>query len=130
MKKFIILLFLLAIIGIGFIPVVTTRMAENAFARPNDASAQESLNNAIIWKMRLYMYEQARKMAEKAIIWFPESPNIDSYLYCAALSAEHENVTDVAIHWYSRFLEIFPNHPWSSIVKAKLDKLSNSKNAK
>lgn len=123
MKKLLILVLVLAAIAAGFIPVVTTKMADNAFSRPNDASAQESLKEAIFWKMRLYMFTEARRIAERAIVWFPESENIDAYIYCAARCAERDEAPSAAIHWYSRFLELFPDHPWSKDVRARLSKL-------
>ena len=123
MKKLLILILVLVAIAAGFIPVVTTNMAAKAFERPNDLSSQESLKEAIEWKMRLYMFTEARRIAEKAIVWFPESEHIDAFIYCAAHSAERDGVPSAAIYWYSRFLEIFPEHPWSAQVRANLERL-------
>lgn len=130
MKKLVVLLLALAAIAAGFVPMITTKMAENAFDRPNDASAQEGLKQAIFWKMRLYMFTEGRKIAEKAVVWFPESENVDAYLYCAARCAERDGVPEAAAHWYGRFLEIFPEHPWSKQVRAKLDALQAKEPAK
>lgn len=123
MKKLFILVLVLAAIAAGFIPLVTTKMAENAFSRPNDATAQKALKDAIFWKMRLYMFTDARRIAEKAIVWFPESENVDAYIYCAARCAERDGVPGAAIHWYKRFIEIFPEHPWTPDVRERFKKL-------
>ena len=124
MKKLFVFVLILAAIAVGLIPLVTTKMAETAFSRPNDLYAQNSLNDAIAWKMRLYMFTEARRIAEKAIVWFPESEHIDSFIYCAAKCAERDGVPSAAMHWYSRFLEIFPEHPWSPQVRANLEELT------
>jgi hypothetical protein len=126
MKKLLIALIVLAAIGVGFIPVATTMMINDAFAHPNDPGSPGKVDTSIRLKMRLYQFADARKSAEKAIIWFPESSSIDSFLYCAALCAEREGNDEAAIHWYSRFIEIFPSHPWTSQVKSRLEKLKNS----
>ena len=123
MKKIIIIVIILAAVVVGFIPVLTSMMASKAFEEPDSASAQDTLLTAISWKMRLYQYTEARRIAEKAIIWFPESPNIDSFIYKAASCAERDGVDSAAIFWYRRFLQVFPSHPWNENVKARLEKL-------
>jgi len=123
MKKWLVVLVVAIVVGLGFLPPVTTKMGEGAFKSPDSPDSQESLMNAIQWKMHMFMFSEARKFAEKGIVWFPESKYIDSYLFCAGLCAERENLPAVAIHWYGRFVEIFPDHPWTRQAAARLEKL-------
>ena len=123
MKKFLVFLLIAIVVGLGFLPPVTTKMGEGAFKTPDSPAAQDSLKDAIQLKMYMFMFPEARKFAERAIIWFPESKYIDIYVFDAALCAEKENLPAVAAHWYGRFVEIFPDHPWTRQAAARLEKI-------
>ncbi|OGV55818.1 MAG: hypothetical protein A2X49_11515 [Lentisphaerae bacterium GWF2_52_8] len=122
-KKLLILIVVGGLVGMAFLQVITTNMAESAFASPDSPSSQDSLKNAIQWKMYMYMYSQARPIAERAIITFPESRNIDFYIYSAALCGDREKLPEVAIHWYERFVQLFPDHQWTRQAQNNLNKL-------
>jgi len=128
MKILIISLVVLAAVVIGFIPVYSTHQAEDAFSRINAPDSPEQLDSAIRLKMRFYQFKDARAIAERAIVLYPESPYIDSYIYCAALCAERMGNKEAELHWNSRFLELFPEHSWTPLVKDRLEKLKGSGN--
>jgi outer membrane protein assembly factor BamD (BamD/ComL family) len=123
MKIILVTILVLIVAALAFVPSATSMLAEDALNHPNDPSREAVLKKAIDWKMNLYMYGDARKIAERGIIWFPESPHIDSYLFAAAYSAEKEKLPSVAMHWYTRFLELFPEHPWRAQVEERLKNL-------
>ncbi len=123
MKKFLIILVVGIIVALGFLPAYTTSMGEGALKNPDAQGSQDTLKDAIKLKMCMYMFSEARKFAERGIILYPESKHIDSYLFSAALCAENEKLPAVAVRWYGRFVEIFPDHPWTSQAAARLDRI-------
>jgi outer membrane protein assembly factor BamD (BamD/ComL family) len=98
-------------------------MAEDAFARPDDPMAGEMLQKAIRMKVFMLSYGEAGRLAEKGVIYFPESPHLPMFLFIAAKSAEKERNPAAAIHWYRRFLELYPQHEWADQAKGYLEKL-------
>jgi hypothetical protein len=105
------------------IPAILNKMASMAFDEPSDSSRQSMLKKAIRFEKWLFMFGSARKDAEKAIIYFPESNYYDFYLFTAASCAKRSGETDVAMHWYECFLERFPDHKWAPQVKTDLNKM-------
>jgi hypothetical protein len=101
----------------------TSYIADNAFKKHNLSDSPEMINRAIKLKMYFYMYPDARKIAEKGIIYFPESQFMPNYIYSAGVCAEKEKNMDVAIYWYEYFLERFPKHSWAGIAQNNLSKL-------
>ncbi len=108
----------------SFLPLISTKMAENGFARPNSASSIDMIENAVKLKLFLYMFPDARKVCEKAMIIVPESANAPYFCYTAALCAEKESMPDVAIYWYGRFMQLFPKHEWYPQAKNSYEKLN------
>ncbi len=123
LKKLFILVFIVAIVGVASIPMWTSYVADSAFAKPDLPDAPEMADKAIRLKMYFYMYADARRIAEKAIIYFPESQFAPGYIYSAGLCAEKEKETDAAIHWYQCFLERYPKHSWAANTTNALEKL-------
>ena len=123
-KKIVIGLVVLILVGMAFLPTITSHMAESAFENPNIPANQKALKKAIQWKMYMFMYGQALPIAERAIILCPESDDLDFYIYSAAICADKERKSDVAIHWYGRFIELFPKeHDWYQQAKNHYNKL-------
>jgi tetratricopeptide (TPR) repeat protein len=124
MKKILIILFIVAIIAVATIPMWTTMMAEKAFEKPTRSDSPEMVNNAIKLKMYFYMYAESQKIAEKAIIYFPESSYFPNYIYSAALCAERDKNINAAIHWYEYFIDKYPKHTWIDQAKNNLIRLN------
>jgi outer membrane protein assembly factor BamD (BamD/ComL family) len=122
-KKLLILILILAAVALACMPLWTSRMAEDAFARPDDPMAGEMLQKAIRMKVFMLSYGEAGRLAEKGVIYFPESPHLPMFLFIAAKSAEKERNPAAAIHWYRRFLELYPQHEWADQAKGYLEKL-------
>lgn len=119
-KKFIVVIILIILVAC-IVPMILNKMASMAFEDPEDSSRQTLLKKAIMFETCLFMYESARKDAEKAIIYFPESNYYDFYLFNAASCAQKNKESEVAIHWYERFIEKFPNHKWTQEAKNNLN---------
>lgn len=122
-KKIIILLVILAFVGMGFLPMWSTKMAENAFKNLKSRDTPRILKEAIRMKIRMFMYSDARPIAERAILYFPESDELDYFLYSAALCADKEHKPRVAMFWYSRFIDVFPEHEWTTQAANNYNKL-------
>ena len=122
-KKLLILLVIVLIIGMALVPAWTTKMAEDAFKEPDKKESPENVKKALKVKMYLYMYPEARKMAEKAVIYFPESQEFPYFIYTAALSSEKSNAPLAALHWYGYFVELFPKHELATQARNSYEKL-------
>ncbi len=122
-KKLFIILVIVAVMVIATIPLWTDKMAEDAFRNPEMQISPENVKRAIQTRMYIYMYPDARKLAEKAIIYFPESKNLPYFIYIAGMSSEKSNEHMAAIHWYGYFIELFPSHEWTAQVKNNYNKL-------
>ncbi len=118
-KKVLILLVVAAIVGVATIPIWTHRMAEGAFDNPGRQST-ERIKQALLVKMKLHDYKGGRDFAERAILYFPESSELDYFIYNAAICGEQEGLYDVATHWYQEFVTRFPEHDWAIQAKNKL----------
>jgi hypothetical protein len=124
MKLFLILA-VVAVMGIAAIPMWTDKMAEDAFKNPERQISPENVKQAIQTRMYIYMYPDARKLAEKAIIYFPESKNLPYFIYTAAMSSEKSNEYMAAAHWYGYFVELFPSHEWTAQAKSSHSRLKS-----
>jgi len=118
-KKILIFLGILVIVAIATIPIWTKEMAARAFSHPGKNSTTE-IKEAILVQMRINDYKGARLLAEKAILYFPESKELPYFVYNAAISAEQESQHDVAIYWYQYFIKKFPKHEWKTQAERKL----------
>jgi tetratricopeptide (TPR) repeat protein len=124
MFKKIVVLGLILLAGlIAFIPMWTSYLADEAFKKPEASTAQLNIKTAIEWKKKIFMFKQARDIAERAIITFPTSKSLDVYIYSAAICAENEKKYQIAIHWYKRFLEEFKEHKWRDQAQRRLTML-------
>ncbi len=122
-KKILIVLVVLIFAGIACLPLIANKMVEYAYKNPSEANSQDILRKAIELKIMMHMYASARPNLEKSIIWFPESKNIDYYIYKAGVCGEKEKKPDVAIHWFEKFIEIYPEHNWTTQAKNRVAKL-------
>lgn len=122
-KKLFIALVIVSVMAIAIIPMWTDKMAEDAFKSPEKYISPENVKKAIQTRMYIYMYPDARKLAEKAIIYFPESKELPYFIYIAARSSEKSNEFKAAIHWYGYFVDLFPNHEWASLAKSRYNGL-------
>lgn len=127
MKKFLIALVILIVVCASFIPIITSKMAEEAFNKPQDKSSQDALKKSIQIDMRLSWYEKARKTAEKSVIYFPESENIGYYIYSAAFCAEQEKNPAAATYWYKRYIKIFPKNLMAQDARNRIARLKDKK---
>lgn len=118
-KKIFILIVILAIVGVATIPIWTKIMADRAFEKPGRQSTKK-IKQALLVQMRINNHKGARLIAEKAILYFPESKELPSFVYDAAICAEHESKPDVAIYWYQYFVDRFPKHEWHTQASNKL----------
>lgn len=123
LKKILILVVVLAIVAVASIPMWTSYIADSAFKKPELPDSPEMVDKAIQLKMYFYMYSDARKIAEKAIIYFPESSFAPGYVYKAGLCAEKDKEYEAAIIWYQKFLERYPKHSWATPTQNSLNKL-------
>lgn len=122
-KKLLVVLLVLVVVGLATIPLWSTKLADNAFEKPLDPKSPERVKDALLVKIRLQRYKQARQLAEKAVIIFPEAPQMPYFLYNAAKCAEQEGEHRVAIYWYARFIKKYPDHTWTTQAKNTLNKL-------
>ena len=122
-KKLFILALILAVVGVATIPLWTQKMADEAFANPDRQGSSKRIKDAMIVKMRVQNFKAARKLAEKAVIYFPESKDLPDFVYNAAKSAHQQRKPFVAIYWYRYFLRKFPDHEWAQQATNALNKL-------
>jgi tetratricopeptide (TPR) repeat protein len=122
-KKIVIISIVLAVIGVAALPLLTSKVAENAFDNPLDPESPVKVREAMLMRIRLQRYQQARQLAEKAVIYFPESREMPYFMYNAAKCAEQEREPEVAIFWYKKFLKRYPKHTWATQAKNSLNKL-------
>ncbi|HCE43823.1 MAG TPA: hypothetical protein DET40_09775 [Lentisphaeria bacterium] len=122
-KKLIVVLIIGAIIGISTIPMWTAKMADDAFANPNLPNSPQKIEDALKVRMYVYMYPEARKIAEKAVLYFPEAKELPYFIYTAALSSEKAGNPLAAIYWYGYFIELFPKHELASQAQNNYNKL-------
>ncbi len=123
-KKLFIIIVIVAIMAVATIPMWTDKMAEDGFKDPDKLVSSENVKKAIQTRMYIYMYPDARRIAEKAVIYFPESKNFPYFIYVAAMSSEKSNEYVAAIHWYGYFIDLFPSHEWTALAKSKYDSLT------
>ena len=123
MKKFLIFLLIVGLVGLASIPLWTAKVAEDAFAHPYDPKSSEKIKDALLVKMRIQRFKNARRMAEKAVLFFPRSKEMPYFLYNAAKCADLEKRPKVAIYWYKKFIRRYPKHIWTSQAKNSLKKL-------
>jgi hypothetical protein len=129
-KKLFIIVAIAAIMAIAAIPLWTDKMADDAFKNPDRQTSSENVKKAIQTRMHIYMYPDARKLAEKAVIYFPESKNLPYFIYVAAMSSEKSNEFNAAIHWYGYFIDLFPKHEWNALAKNSHSKLKAAHSTK
>jgi len=122
-KKLVILIIVLVVVGVATIPLWTSKVADKAFQRPLDPQSPGKVKEAMMVKIRMQRYKQARVLAEKAIIYFPGCDEMPYFIYNAAKCAEQEKEHHVAIFWYEKFVKRFPNHTWTTQAKNALNKL-------
>ncbi|MFZ2656059.1 MAG: hypothetical protein WAX69_14100 [Victivallales bacterium] len=122
-KKLLIVLIIGGIIGISTIPMWTAKMADDAFANPGLANSPQKIKDALKIRMYVYMYPDARKISEKAVLYFPEAKELPYFIYTAALSSEKSNNPHAAIYWYGYFIELFPRHEWAIQAQNNYNKL-------
>lgn len=118
-KKFLFLIVILIIIGVATIPIWTKIMADRAFEKPGRQSTKK-IKQALLVQMRIQDHKGGRLIAEKAILYFPESKELPYFVYNAAVCGEQEGKPDVAIYWYQYFLNKFPKHEWANQANNKL----------
>ena len=122
-KKLFILALILGVVAVATIPLWTQKMAEEAFKHPERKDSPRRIKEAMLVKVRLQRYKQARELAEKGVIYFPESKELPDFIYNAAKCANQEKKPFVAIFWYQNFLKKFPEHQWAQQAKNALNKL-------
>jgi len=122
-KKLFILLAIVVVVAIALIPIWSSKMAQNAFENPNRKRSPKIIKKALLVKMRINEHKGARLLAEKAILYFPESKELPYFIYNAAISAEQEGKPGVAIYWYGIFIKKYPKHDWTIQADNKLKKL-------
>ena len=122
-KKLLILIAIAAVVTIALIPLWSSKMAERAFENPNKKNSAEIIRKALLVKMRINEHKAARVLAEKAILYFPESDELPYFIYNAAICGEQEGEPEVAIFWYDQFAKRYPKHEWTSQAQNKLNKL-------
>ncbi len=122
-KKLFILGLILAVVGVATIPLWTQKLAEEAFAHPKRKGSSKRIKDAVVVKFRIHNFKETSKLAERGIIYFPESRYLPEFLYYAARSAAQRRKPHVAIYWYERFLNKFPDHQWSNQSKSAMEKL-------
>ncbi len=127
LKKLFIVAVVLAFIAMASFPMWTSRLAEDAFANPTRNISPEAVSKSIKSKMAIYLFEDAKQTAEKAIIYFPESDEMPFFIYNAAICSDKAGNKDAAAYWYGRFLEKYPKHQWSAQAQRALDLLKNMK---
>lgn len=123
MKKLFIAIIILVPIGISFLPVIATKMADAAFDKPEDKHSPEALKRALQIDTSMFLHSIARPIAEKAIIYFPESKDMDYFVYTAAICSTRDGKPEAAQYWYQRFVDIYPKHPWTQQARNNLNKL-------
>ena len=122
-KKLFIFLLVVVVVGLATIPFWSQKMAENAFNHPENRNSSRQIKEAMLVKIRIQRYVKARELAEKAIIYFPESKELPDFIYNAAKCAEQERKPYVAIYWYTKFLKKFPKHIWQKQAYNNLTRL-------
>ena len=123
MKKFLIFLLIVGLIGLASIPLWTARVEKDAFANPHDPESPEKVKDALLVKMRIQRFKNARLTAEKGVLFFPRCKEMPYFLYNAAKCADLEKKPKVAIYWYKKFIRRYPKHMWTSQAKNSLKKL-------
>ena len=123
MKKLFIAVIILIPVLISFLPVVASKMAEEAFNKPEDKHSPEALKKALQIDTSMFLHGIARPIAEKAVIYFPESSNMDYFVYTAAICSTRDGKPEAAQYWYQRFVDIYPRHPWTEQARNNLNKL-------
>lgn len=122
-KKLLVILFVLLLVGIGWLPWWTSHMAEQAFDDHKSPDAHKKVVKAIDLKMKMLMFSQAREVAEKAILYFPESDSFPFFIHKAALCAEKERKPLIALRWYRRLVQQFPKHEFAADAKTRIERL-------
>jgi hypothetical protein len=124
-KKTFLLLLLGAVVILSAVPALMYHRAEEAFFNPKEPGADDNVKNYIMICMGSMLFKNARVSAERAVIYFPESKNMDYFLLCAGKCAEHEGKKEAAAYWYNKFVRDFPNHNERGAVTERLIKLKD-----
>jgi len=121
-KKLFILLIIAAIVGVAAYPILSKRQADKAFKDPSKAKPRK-IKEIIMVQKDFQNYKGAGQVAEKAVIYLPESRQIPFFVYNAALCAEKEGNAQSAIYWYKMFIDRFPKHEWFNQASHQLEVL-------
>ena len=122
-KKLLILIIILVVVALATIPLWTSKIAERAFENPNRKDSPGKVKDAMLVKVRIQRFEQARILAEKGVLYFPHSRELPYFIYNAAKCAEQERRPYVAVYWYDKFLKKYPKHMWSKQAQNSMTKL-------
>ncbi|MEA2013087.1 MAG: tetratricopeptide repeat protein [Verrucomicrobiota bacterium] len=115
-KKILIAIPVLLILGVIFMPNITTYSAKKAFEKENVNKpwAPETAYRAAGINLKFWRYATAIQMYEKSMATFPDYKEYNDASYRLALCYEKTDQLSKAIAQYESFMQKYPNHRWNS----------------
>ena len=123
MKKLLVILVVALFAAVASILPLTALLARKGLQAPEKPWAEKAVYFAARTRMRLSRHQAAVPYLERALQVWPKSDRVDEAVYWIAFSYERALAFEPAIRWYQAFLTQYPQHPWASQAKRRLDTL-------
>ncbi|NLF15754.1 MAG: tetratricopeptide repeat protein [Lentisphaerae bacterium] len=123
MKKLLIVLVVALFAAVAAIMPLTAQVARKGLETPEKPCAEKAVYFAARTRMRLSRYQAAVPYLERALQVWPKSDRADEAVYWIAFSYERAGAPAQAARWYKAFMTQYPQHPWASQAKRRLDTL-------
>ena len=125
LKKILIAVIALLIVGVFFIPQITWQSAKKAFEKENLSKpwAPKTAYNAGKINLRFMRYRQARMILEKTYTTWPKGEFRGDCHYQIGLCYEKTGKAESAVKWYESFRQKYPHHHWRDQAQKRIENL-------
>lgn len=118
MKKLLMLVAILVVVSWSSLPLSGLLIKQGFEHREKKWAPDAVLTGA---RIQVYMlkYATARPTLEQMLLVFPRYAGTDRVFFYIGLCFEKERNYKKAREWYQRFVQVYPNHPWTSQVQRR-----------
>lgn len=127
MKKIIVLIVLLTMIGLVLWPQITTSLAKSAFKPVNVGKpmAPKIVYHAAKINFRSFRYAEATRLFERGLIVWPKLAQDGDIYYYLGVCYEKQNQSAKATQYYAMLINSFPDHKWKNQAQHRMDSLNS-----
>lgn len=109
MKRLLVIGALSVALVLALVPLAG-HMAQYGFRHPDKAWAQRLVYTGATIQMWSQQYRTAVQILARAVIDFPDAPNVGRAYYRIGFCHQRMGNDEAALLWYSRFLDRWPRH--------------------